>query len=356
MAWSPAPARARPHRPPRSRSRGTGGASAPNCGCPGGAACSVAARRSEVGQGYRKRPNPAARPGVSCYHDWKCQKLNAASPSIAEAARYKSKSTVINGLDLEMTSRRAASVPRTANRDMPTSTTPTNHDNQKTDKHIDPIISKMTGLVDDLNDALIESLDRSDSRQIIQGIAAAICVQELTRIAVTKIKMDARIRSAIDPECVRSDWQVLSRHYAGAKHARILDHGVAQLEKLNPKQAREVIFAIRRSMEPSLNWAMEEKVVKIGLALPVVGKLGIGNLYFNLRGTRVAMRSLRGRLLRLVVQGALWLAVASGTVHRMSWTFFHEPYLTSTFGSLAKFTQFLLLMSTTLVVWALTRV
>ena len=175
-------------------------------------------------------------------------------------------------------------------------------------------------------------------------------------MAITRIKMDAGTRSAIDPERVRSDWQVLCRHYAGAKHARILDHGVAQLEKLNPEQAREVIFAIRRSMEPSLNWAMEEKVVKIGLALPVVGKLGIGNLQFNLRGTRVAMRSLGGRMLRLAVQGALWLAVASGTVHWISWTFFQAPYLASTFGSLAKLTQFLLLMSTTLVVWALARV
>ena len=239
---------------------------------------------------------------------------------------------------------------------MPTSTTPTNYDNQKIDKHIDPIISKLTGLVDDLNDAPVESLDRPDSRQILQGIAAAICVQELTRMVVTRIKMDAGIRSAIDPECVRSDWQVLCRHYAGAKHARILDQGVAQLEKLNPEQAREVIFSIRSSIEPSLNWAMEEKVVKIGLSLPIVGKLGIGNLYFNLRGTRVAMRSLGGRILRLAVQGALWLAVASGTVHWISWTFFQEPYLASTFGSLAKLTQFLLLMSTTLVVWALVRV
>ena len=175
-------------------------------------------------------------------------------------------------------------------------------------------------------------------------------------MVVTRIKMDAGIRSAIDPECVRSDWQVLCRHYAGAKHARILDHGVAQLEKLSPEQAREVIFLIRCSMEPSLNWAMEEKTVKIGLALPVVGKLGIGNLYFNLRGTRVAMRSLGGRLIRLAVQGALWLAVATGTVHWISWAIFQEPYLASTFGSLAKLTQFLLLMSTTLVVWALARV
>ena len=174
-------------------------------------------------------------------------------------------------------------------------------------------------------------------------------------MAVTRIKMDAGIRSTIDPECVRSDWQVLCRHYAGTKHASILDHGVSQLEKLSFEQAREIIFAIRRSMEPSLNWAMEEKVVKIGLALPIVGKLGIGNLYFSLRGTRVAMRSLAGRLIRLVVQGALWLSVMAGTAHWIAWTFFQEPYLASTFVSLAKLTQFLLVTSTTLVVWALAR-
>ena len=238
---------------------------------------------------------------------------------------------------------------------MSRSTTGTARGNQRNDKEIDPILSKLTGLVDDLDGALADSLNRHDSRQIIQGIAAAICVQELTRMVVTRVRMDAGIRSAVDPERVRSDWQVLCRHYAGAKHARILDHGVTQLEKLSPEQGEEVIYAVRRTIEPSLNWAMEEKVVKIGLALPVVGKLGIGNLRFNLRGTRVAMRSLRGRLLRLAVQGVLWLAVAAGTVHWMSWTFFDEPYLASTFDGWAQLTQFILLMSTTLVVWALAR-
>ena len=232
----------------------------------------------------------------------------------------------------------------------------TARDDQENDRDIDPIISNLTGLVDDLDGALADSLGRPDSRQIIQGIAAAICVQDLTRMVVTKIKMDAGVRSTVDAERVRSDWQVLCRHYAGTKHARILDHGVTQLEKLSPEQAEEVIFTIRSSIETSLNWAMEEKVVKIGLALPVVGKMGIGNLRFNLRGTRVAMQSLRGRLLRLAIQVVLWLAVAAGTVHWTSWTFFDEPYLASTFGSLAKFVQFILLMSTTLVVWALARV
>ena len=174
-------------------------------------------------------------------------------------------------------------------------------------------------------------------------------------MTVTRTKMDAGIRSTIDPECVRSDWQFLCRHYAGTKHANILDHGVSQLEKLSSEQAREIIFAIRRSMEPSLNWALEKKVVKIGLSLPIVGKLGIGNLYFNLSGTRVAMRSLGGRSIRLVVQGVLWLSVLAGTAHWIAWTFFHEPYLALTYGSLAKLIQFLLVTSTTLVVWALGR-
>ena len=240
--------------------------------------------------------------------------------------------------------------------DMFTTTTRTNHRKQQNDKQIDPIIAKLTGLVDDLDDALVDSLGRPDSRQVIQGIASAICVQELTRMMVTKIKMDAGIRSAVDSERVRCDWQALCRHYAGTKHARILDHGVTQLEKLSPEHAQEVIYTIRQSIAPSLNWAMEEKVVKIGLALPVVGKLGMGNLYFSLRGTRVAMRTLTGRLIRLSVQGVLWLAVAAGTVHWTSWTFFDEPYLASTFGSVANLVQFVLLISTTLVVWAFAKV
>ena len=239
---------------------------------------------------------------------------------------------------------------------MSTSTNKTNNDNQQVDKQIDPIISKLSSLVDDLDDALADTLDRPDSRQIIQGLAAAVCIQELTRMMVTKTKMDAGIQSTIDAKRVRSDWQVLCRHYAGAKHARIFDHGVTQLAKLTPDQAQKVIHTIRCSIEPSINWAMEEKVVKIGLDLPIVGKIGIGNLSFNLRGTRVALQSLRGRLIRLTVQGILWLAVAVGTVHWISWTFFDEPYLVSTFGSIAKLTWFILLISTTLVVWILARV
>ena len=228
-------------------------------------------------------------------------------------------------------------------------------DSQQDDTDIDPIISRLTGFVDDLDSALADRLDRPDRQQIIKGIAGAICVQELTRMMVTKINMDAGIRSAIDAATVRSDWQTLCRHYAGSKYAAVLDNGVTQLEKLSPEQAEEIIYAIRRSIEPDLNWAMEEQVVKIGLALPVVGKIGIGNLRFNLRGTRVAMRSLRGRLIRRAVQAVLWLAVAAGTVHWTSWTFFDEPYLVTAFVGLAKLTQFALLMSTTLLVWVLVK-
>ena len=131
-------------------------------------------------------------------------------------------------------------------------------------------------------------------------------------MTVTGIKMDAGIRSTIDAERVRSNWQVLCRHYTGGAHARIFDHGVTQLAKLSPEQAQEIIYTIRHSIAPSLNWALEEKVVTFSLGLPIVGKLGIGNLRFNLRGTRVAMRSLGGRLVRLAVQGILFLAVAVG--------------------------------------------
>ena len=232
----------------------------------------------------------------------------------------------------------------------------TARDTQPNDNDIDPVTSSLSSIVDDLDGELADSLDQPDRRQIIQGIAAAICAQELARMVVTKVKMDAGARSDVDAERVRSDWQVLCRHYAGAKHSRILGQGVTQLEKLSPEQAEEVIYASRRSIEPDLNWAMEEKEVKIGLTLPVVGKIGIGNLRFNLRGTRVAIQSLRDRFLRLAVQVVLWSAVAAGTVHWTSWTFFDEPYLASTFGSLAKLVQFILLVSTTLVMWALVRV
>ena len=46
------------------------------------------------------------------------------------------------------------------------------------------------------------------------------------------------------------------------------------------------------------------------------------------------------------------MAVAVGTVHWISWVFFDEPYLASTLDGLAKLTQFILLMSSTLVIGA----
>ena len=238
---------------------------------------------------------------------------------------------------------------------MPTSTNESNNVNQRTDDPIDPINSKLSGLVDDLDNALADTLDRPDSRQIIRGLTAAVLVQEMTRMTVTKAKMDAGTQRSIDAERLHSDWQALCRHYAGSKHATVLDNGVTQIEKLSPEEAQKVIHAIRDTIEPTLNWAMEEEVVTIGLNLPLVGKIGIGKLNFNLRGTRVAMQTLRGRLIRSVVQGVLWLAVMIGATHWISWTFFDEPYLASEFVSIAKLTQFILLLSTTFVVWTLTR-
>lgn len=239
---------------------------------------------------------------------------------------------------------------------MSTPSSSTNHDDQQFDKQIDPIISKLNDLVDELNETLADNLNRPDRRHILQGIAAAICVQEIARMTVTRCKMDAGIWSSIDAETLRSDWQVLCRHYAGAKHAKILDHGILQLEKLSPSQADEIIYTIRHSLEPSLNWAMEDKEVTIGFSLPVIGRLGIGNLRFNLRGSRVAIQSFGGRLIRLVVQVILWLVVTAGTIHWISWTFFDEPFLATTFNGLAKLAQFILLLATTLVVWVLAKV
>ena len=147
------------------------------------------------------------------------------------------------------------------------------HDNRRSDSDVDPVISNLASLDDDLGVALADSLDHPDREQVIAAVAAAICVQELARMSVTKIRMDAGTRSDIDSETVRSDWRVLCRHYAGSKHARILDCGIAQLEKLNPEQACEVIYRIRIALEPGLNRAMEEQVFNIGISLPVVGNL-----------------------------------------------------------------------------------
>ena len=230
-----------------------------------------------------------------------------------------------------------------------------NQSHENVDQSTDPIIPQLSGIVADLDNEFTDILDRPDRNEIIRGLTTAVLVQEMTRMTVTKIRMAVGSRRSINKAQLHSDWLTLCRHYAGGKHETFLDNGVTQLEKLTPEEAQETIHSIRQVIEPDLNWAMERKVVKIGFDVPLVGKIGIGKFSLNLSGTRAAMLTLRGRLIRLLVQSVLWISVVLGTLHWLVWILFNELFFTTNFESLAKFTYFTLLLSTTFMVWILTR-
>ena len=202
-----------------------------------------------------------------------------------------------------------------------------NQSHENVDQSTDPIIPQLSGIVADLDNEFTDILDRPDRNEIIRGLTAAVLVQEMTRMTVTKIRMAVGSRRSINKAQLHSDWLTLCRHYAGGRHETILDDGVTQLEKLPPEEAQETIHSIRQAIEPDLNWAMEQKVVKIGFDVPLVGKIGIGKFSLNLSGTRAAMLTLRGRLIRLLVQSVLWISVVLGTLHWLVWILFNELFL-----------------------------
>ena len=57
----------------------------------------------------------------------------------------------------------------------------------------------------------------------------------------------------------------------------------------------------------------------------------------------------------MLIQGSLWLSVGFWAIHWASWTLFDAPYLADNHDRLANVTRFLLLGSTTFVVWVLLR-
>ena len=91
--------------------------------------------------------------------------------------------------------------------------------------------------------------------------------------------------------------------------------------------------------------------IRIPLRIPFLGNISLVNCELNIRGTPIAI----GKFFRLLAQSFLWIAVAFGTAHWVSWTIFDQSYLVDKFEEVAKLTQLLLLFSTTVIVWALTR-
>ena len=192
-----------------------------------------------------------------------------------------------------------------------------------------------------------------EKRDIVQALTAAIVAQELTRIAVTKSKMDIGQRSDFDKGQLVAYWRVPSDHYEGSRAGKAFVKGVEHLEKLSSEEVTDVVYEIRRMVKPELDREMEETELKLHFDLPLLGKIGFGKFKWTARGPLVAIRKFRMRLLRRLFEGVIWSSVLLGTVHWLTWMIFDWPYLAESFVGIAKVVQFVLLALTTTLVWGL---
>ena len=210
------------------------------------------------------------------------------------------------------------------------------------------------GIPMDLTEAQ-QYIPRDDSSEIVSQLKASVAGQEMSRIIVTKSKMTVGLQSEIDRDQLMAYWRVLAHHYRGSKFQEIFERGVKQLQKLSPENSKIIVHMIRQSIESTLNREMEQKEINFGLNIPLIGKIGLGKLRLAARGPRISLRRLQMRLFRLVIEIVVGMSVLLGTLHWIAWTIFNEPYLAQTFTSTAKFVQLVLLLATTIIVWAITR-
>ena len=192
-----------------------------------------------------------------------------------------------------------------------------------------------------------------EKNDIVHALTAAIVAQELTRIEVTKIKMDIGQRSDFDKGQLVAYWRVLGDHYEGSRAGKAFVKGVEHLEKLSSEEATDVVYEIRRMVKPELDREMEETELKLHLDLPLLGKFGVGKFRWTARGPLVAIRKFRIRMLRWLFEGVIWASVLLGAVHWLTWTIFDQPYLAQSFVGIAKVVQFVLLALTTTLVLGL---
>ena len=215
--------------------------------------------------------------------------------------------------------------------------------------------ARFRSLADDLKGTEVHIPNHEDKTDIVGRVSGAVISQEITRMVATKSKMILEARSEIDKDRQIAYWRVLAYHYRGSKYQEIFEKGVGRLEKLTAEEARNLIHAIRSFIEPSLNREMEEKEISIGFELPLIGKFGLGNFRWRARGTRINVRRLQIRLVRIAGLSILWLSALLGTVHWIAWTMFNYPSLIQEFEGIAKGIMFVLLISITLALWILER-
>ena len=211
--------------------------------------------------------------------------------------------------------------------------------------------ARFSNVADSLGEAEKYIGSHLDKQESLRALAFAVVAEESSHLTITKQKMIAGELIDIDKARLIADWEVLARHYRGAKHQQILEAGVKQLRKLTPEETRHGVHEIRCALESTVNWSMETRTVNLHLELPALGKIALGKFHVNLKGPRVAVRKFLGRAVRLVTASCLWLAVAWGMVHWFAWTIFNEPFLVQHFEGTAKVALCFLLVPTTFLVW-----
>ena len=62
--------------------------------------------------------------------------------------------------------------------------------------------------------------NRDDRREIVDALLSSVVAQEMTRMAVTKNRMNTEGKSDIDKDRLIAYWRVLAHHYRGTKDSR----------------------------------------------------------------------------------------------------------------------------------------
>ena len=214
--------------------------------------------------------------------------------------------------------------------------------------------SVLPSLVAELNGAHALINTHEDADKILGGLVAAIVSQEMTVMAIEDRSMVVGDSSSIAKDQLIRDWRALTRHYVNTKYEAVFDNGANQLSKLTEEEARQVILQIRQFAEPLVNEVMGHTESSIKLEIPLLGPIKLRLLGW-VKGPRAGLRRFQGRVIRVLIQGSLWLSVAFWAIHWASWTLFDAPYLADNYELLANITRFLLLGSTTFIVWVLLR-
>lgn len=218
-------------------------------------------------------------------------------------------------------------------------------------RHLDSVLHSLVGELKGAH-ALISSYEDAD--KILGGLVAAIVSQELTVMAIENRSMVVGDSSSIVKDQLIRDWRALTRHYARTKYEAVFDNGVDQLSKLTEEEARQVILQIRQFVEPLVDQEMGHTESSIKLEIPLWSPIKFRFLGW-LKGPRAGLRRFQGHVIRVLIQGSLWLSVGFWAIHWASWTLFDAPYLADNYKQLADITRFLLLGSSTLMVWVLLR-